>query len=367
MKKFVFHSTILALLGLILYPPSVAHASSPPADGVPFCAPLDYEQWRRDHPLPAAKRLAGVQESEGQLDPPFSGTVWIDPDIITSSDPTAFQDITAAGRGERTMFDRRVNDWITINAYLFNAQFDDGLTTEIQVNPEFSSASDAMVEANKYGRAIGQLPTVLRTNVETVWIHKGDHLWGGGNNNILIYVGLVSDWRKEFLEEVLVHEAAHPSLDATHSEAPDWIAAQEADGNYISTYARDYPKREDIAESFLSYLAVRYRSARVSPSYEQTILKTMPNRIAYFDAQSFDDMYPITEDLRLPHSLTKVSGDGQEGLTGAQLAEPFVVSVLDENSAAMAGAVVTFVITAGRGMLSVETATTDAMAKPLPR
>ena len=360
MKKFVFHSTILALLGLILYPPSVAHASSPPADSVHFCAPFDYEQWERDRPRSAAKRLAGVQESEGQLDPPFSGTVWIDPDIITSSDPTAFQDITAAGRGERTMFDRRVNDWITINAYLFNAQFDDGLTTEIQVNPEFSSASDAMVEANKYGRAIGQLPTVLRTNVETVWIHKGDHLWGGGNNNILIHVGMVSDWRKEFLEEVLVHEAAHTSLDGIHSKAPAWIAAQEADGNYISTYARDYPKREDIAESFLPYMAVRYRLARVSPSYEQTILKTMPNRIAYFDAQSFDDMYPITEDLRLPHSLTKVSGDGQEGLAGAQLAEPFVVSVLDENSAAMAGAVVTFVITAGRGMLSVETATTDA-------
>ena len=243
MKKFVFHSTILALLGLILSPPSVPHASSPPADSVHFCAPFDYEQWERDRPRSAAKRLAGVQESEGQLDPPFSGTVWIDPDIITPSDPTAFEDITATGRGERTMFDRRVNDWITVNAYLFNAQFDDGLTTEIQVNPEFGSASAAMVEANKYGRAIGQLPTVLRTNVETVWIHKGDHLWGGGNNNILIHVGFVSDWRKEFLEEVLVHEAAHTSLDGIHSKAPAWIAAQEADGNYISTYARDYTEK----------------------------------------------------------------------------------------------------------------------------
>ena len=503
MKALVLHSAFLALLGLILSPLAVADASSPPAAGVPFCAPFDYEQWRGDHPRPAAKRLllvtAGVQESEGQLDPPFSGTVWIDPDIITPSDPTAFEDITAAGRGERTMFDRRVEDWITVNAYLFNAQFDDGLTAEIQVNTEFGSTSAAQAEANKYGRAIGQLPTVLRTNVETVWIHKGDHLWGGGNNNILIHVGMISDWRKEFLEEVLVHEAAHTSLDATHSEAPDWIAAQEADGNYISTYARDYPKREDIAESFLPYMAVRYRSTRISLSYEQTILKTMPNRIAYFDAQSFDDMYPITMDVtadqpfewppelvacpqplyepdsngedqwvnlkpynpsqlsRLsisagddteiifvnnsttevlfywldydrteryygrvaacgfstqstfagqiwlikdqhgknlavfqaeektgrafigsaqantltetsdedqqggaPHTLEKISGDEQQGPVGTALAAPFVVSVLDEDGSAIAGAVVMFSVTAGEGTLSATTATTDA-------
>ena len=61
-----------------------------------------------------------------------------------------------------------------------------------------------------------------------------------------------------------------------------------------------------------------------------------------------------------PHSLTKVSGEGQAGQAGATLAEPFVVSVLDEDGAAIAGAVVTFSVTAGGGMLSSTTATTDA-------
>ena len=32
------------------------------------------------------------------------------------------------------------------------------------------------------------MPTVLRTDVETVWIHKGEEPWGGGNNNLLIHV-----------------------------------------------------------------------------------------------------------------------------------------------------------------------------------
>ena len=61
-----------------------------------------------------------------------------------------------------------------------------------------------------------------------------------------------------------------------------------------------------------------------------------------------------------PHSLTKVSGDGQEGLAGVALAAPFVVSVLDEDDEAIAGVTVTFSVTAGEGILSSTTATTDA-------
>ena len=61
-----------------------------------------------------------------------------------------------------------------------------------------------------------------------------------------------------------------------------------------------------------------------------------------------------------PDSLAKVSGDGQEGLAGIALAAPFVVSVLDEDGATIAGAVVTFSVTAGGGILSATTATTAA-------
>lgn len=37
---------------------SVAYAESSRTDSVHFCAPFDYEQWRRDNPRPAAKQLA---------------------------------------------------------------------------------------------------------------------------------------------------------------------------------------------------------------------------------------------------------------------------------------------------------------------
>ena len=64
MKTLVRHSALFALIGLILSPLAVAHASSPPADSAHFCAFDDYEQWQRDHPRPAAKRLANLNAGE---------------------------------------------------------------------------------------------------------------------------------------------------------------------------------------------------------------------------------------------------------------------------------------------------------------
>jgi hypothetical protein len=229
--------------------------------------------------------------------PPFSGTIFIDPDIITASDPTTFVDVASAGQGFRWMYDRRVNNWTYVNAYLFNASFDDGLIAEIQINPEFGSSAAALTEAQKYGPVIGRLPTALRADVETVWIHQGTEPFGGGNNNLLIHTGQADVYEMDgILEETLVHEASHTSLDANHASAPGWLAAQASDGEFISTYAQDYPTREDVAESFLTYLAIRYRSDRISQSLTDTIMHTIPNRIDYFDAQSFD-MYPFITGL----------------------------------------------------------------------
>ena len=224
--------------------------------------------------------------------PPFSGTIFIDPDIITAADPTTFQSLTANGHGLRTMYDRRANAFILVDAFLFTATFDDGLATEVQVNPEFGVDS-APVQALKYATVIGRLPKALRKDVFTVWIHKGVNPFGGGNNNLLIHVGQAALYENDgILEETFVHEAAHTSLDAAHAGSPGWIAAQTADGTFISTYARDNPTREDIAESFLPYLAVRYRSGRMTQALANAILLTIPNRIAYFDALALN-MLPI--------------------------------------------------------------------------
>ena len=230
--------------------------------------------------------------------PPFSGTISIDPDIITEADPTSLQGLSYAGQGMRTMYDRRVPGWVEVNAYLFNAGFDDGLQIEFQVNPEFGSVDDARTQAEFYALVIGRLPQALRTNVETSWIHQGNELFGGGNNNLLIHTGSIAQSyiQDGILEEVFVHEACHTSLDGSHASAPDWIAAQQADPDFISTYAQDFPDREDIAESFLPYLAVRFKSDRISEELEHIIRSTIPNRLDYFEGLDLD-FYPLTRVL----------------------------------------------------------------------
>ncbi|MFW6224442.1 MAG: hypothetical protein ACOC4R_02150, partial [Bacteroidota bacterium] len=108
-----------------------------------------------------------------------------------------------------------------------------------------------------------------------------------------IWYGFQPVYTDGILEETLVHEASHTSLNATHATSEGWIEAQDIDGAYISTYAKDYPEREDIAESFLPWLAVRYRRDRISDDDYNTITETIPNRLKYFDDMDFD-MFPVS-------------------------------------------------------------------------
>jgi hypothetical protein len=222
--------------------------------------------------------------------PPYGGTIFLDPDIITAADPTAFTGLRYAGRGQRSMFDRRFNSYVTVDAYLFKATFSDLPEVEIQVNPEFASRRAARAVAIQYVPVIGRLPRALRQDVKTVWIHQGDEPFGGGNNNLLIHTGSIAQGyiADGILEETLVHEASHTSLDAANAASAGWLAAQAADGEFISTYARDNPDREDIAESFLVWLAVRFARPDISNSYADTVNNTIPNRLKYFDSLNLD-------------------------------------------------------------------------------
>ena len=63
--------------------------------------------------------------------------------------------------------------------------------------------------------------------------------------------------------------------------------------------------REDVAESFNAWFAVRHRSDRVAKAMIETIERTIPNRIAYFDSLGLD-MYPTAS--------PPVHGEGRHGL-----------------------------------------------------
>ena len=216
--------------------------------------------------------------------PPYHGTASLDPDIIIPSDPTDFVGLEPAGRGERFVYDRR-HGWITIQAYLFDATFANGLFAEFQVNPEFGTWTEAEAAARAYAPAIGQIPVALREDVDIVWIHRGDQPFGGGNRALTVHTDRGEKYRQRgILTEIFVHEGVHASLDSAHADAPGWLAAQAADPTFISTYAQDHPDREDLAESFSAWLAVRHRRDRITEGMADTITSVIPHRLAYFDS-----------------------------------------------------------------------------------
>ena len=229
--------------------------------------------------------------------PPFSGTVWVTPDILGPDDPTSFGSVTHTGRGMREIFDRRSNSWIMVNAYLFEVQFGEQ-TVEWQFNPEFGSADAAQAEIEVFGPAMGRLPAALLSNLQEVEVNAGLGAFGGNsyNGSILIHTedpGTRTAIREGFLEEVFMHEGAHASLDPDHGDSPGWRAAQQSDIVSISDYARDYPDREDVAETILPYFAIRYKPERLTASLRWLMTMTTPNRLAYFDEQELD-MSPYT-------------------------------------------------------------------------
>ena len=215
---------------------------------------------------------------------PYRRSVLITNNILNSSDNSTFTSIESIPDNPRYMYDFRNNgSWIRITPFLFKAKFSDDSEIEVQVNNEFENKTNAEKVALVYLEEIGRLPKLFRKNLERVWIHKGYENFAGGNNNFLIYhdTGLI---HKEYglLEEIFLHEGVHTSLDSDHGSSNGWINAQKADnGNFISDYAKQYPKREDLAETVPLCFALKYKRERLSDHTIKKIEKTIPNRIEY--------------------------------------------------------------------------------------
>ena len=97
--------------------------------------------------------------------PPYRGTVFITPDILGPEDPTSLQDVTYVGRGERVIYDRRPNAWITVSAFLFSVRYE-GAELEFQVNPEFGNREAARRQVDTYAAALGRLPAVFLSRAQ---------------------------------------------------------------------------------------------------------------------------------------------------------------------------------------------------------
>lgn len=251
--------------------------------------------------LTAALLLSMTALAGPVLAQPFQGTAFLSPTVITDADASSLRGVEYTGRGERLIWDYRVFDWITVDAYLFEARYDGGLI-EFQVNPEFESEEAAREQVDTYAPALGRLPAVLLSRARSVHVNSGtpDHpnaarwrvsqVFGGNfhDRSFTIHTGRGEEYiAGGFLEEVLFHEGAHVSLQ-DHQDTAGWMEAQQADGGFISDYARDNPETEDVAESASAYFVLRFRPDRLSAADRDAITAAIPNRIGYFDGQGLD-------------------------------------------------------------------------------
>ena len=94
------------------------------------------------------------------------------------------------------------------------------------------------------------------------------------------------------LSETLLHEGCHTSIDPDYTYDATWQQAQDDDGNFISTYGRDNPDREDLAESILMWFAYRHRQDVLTADEISNIETYMPNRLLFFDTLELN-LWPL--------------------------------------------------------------------------
>ena len=224
-----------------------------------------------------------------------------DCDILTKNDPTTLKTLTFLSKKNLLAFDGRSESSRRANFFLFNAVFEKDNVISIRVNSEFKTKDKAEEQALKYGRMVGQLPNFLRTSVQNITIHRGRPTWRaeGKIKNITIHTNRygtsASRTPRKCVEEVMLHEAGHISLDGDLGgsiKSYPWKKAMKADGKFISSYAKEYPDREDIAETALWWVAVRCKTDRISESNYKNILRFIPNRLKYLDEKNYDT-YPM--------------------------------------------------------------------------
>lgn len=214
------------------------------------------------------------------------GTVYIEPDMIKSSDESFFKSLSYEKRKNQLIYDARIPGNVYRNVYLLKVTFKNSETASIYVNPEFKDSNAALKVSKKYAIALSKLPYDLRKGIHSLTVNKGDEGAQGENHNAILYTG--SYRNDDTIQETLLHESGHATLESTNLDFKAYKEAQRLDPTFISPYAREHPDREDLAESLAPWFALRYQRDRLSNTMIYTIKQAIPNRLAWFDSLNLD-------------------------------------------------------------------------------
>ncbi len=203
----------------------------------------------------------------------YSGRSW----IIDDSDHSMYDYISYSGE-QRTFVACSFDSPRAVHAY--KARFTDGTTVAVMIDQDFGRAR-ADVLADLYARWIGKLPDwsalrelVIIGDCEGFAYARSDVI-GIVHWDFILSFGTVG--------YVLLHEYAHLAYDEAAVASSRWRAAVASDGRFISYYAHTRKDREDVAESYVAWFAVRCAADLLTPAELDFIRSAIPARLAYFD------------------------------------------------------------------------------------
>lgn len=253
----------------------------------PFCVP---DALRRFGAAAVIGVTMSAMSAQASSTPPFDSTADTVFDIIKVTDPTTFQCLSYEGRTTRQMWDKRLDNEFDLEVFLFRAYFTDSPPIDIILNPEFETPEAAEAEARRYTRGLGQLPLVFRHGIRQFGIHKGDPTYSAGPGKIFVYADRTTvRIEQNHLEESLMHESVHASMDAKYARSADWQAAQASDDAFVTRYGERHPQGEDLAETALFAYGLIHYPGRIPPVDSDDIRRVIPARLALL-ADILDDV-----------------------------------------------------------------------------
>lgn len=226
-----------------------------------------------------------------------------DLDFIRDTDAGTPSCTTYKGQFRAEMPDKRYEALLSDNVDVLQIAFNDGTSLALWVHPDFGGWKKVEDTLASIEGALAKLPRFMRARLDHVVLHKGDETAfaeDAGRFFVLYSENIKERISTHDLEETVFHEAVHASMDIPLASSPQWQDAQKADGTYVTDYAKEYPTREDLAETALFAWTLLKHPGRLPKHVESGLRRLIPNRLKLLNTVFADY-----------HRLQDVGNDGR--------------------------------------------------------
>ena len=219
--------------------------------------------------------------------------------VIKKKDPTDFKELkfirksegkeflSTSGKPNRENLSGKRKTYL-YDAYVFHAIYNSGHVINFYVDTDYAKNSEKAEKlALTYAKTIGQIPLFLREGspnlfnvvrekskgIKKIIIAKGNNRWWA--DRILAQFFIYPQGTGTVKDLIVMHEAAHLTIDTKLVLEDVWIQAIIDDQKNITKYAIQ-SFSEDVAETIPFWVAVRCSDKK---GIEKKVLKAIPNRI----------------------------------------------------------------------------------------